>query len=145
MRMIFALLLGVPVTGCGGGGLVKVEGVLNLDGEPVVGAMVTFIPLAEGGRNASGQTGPGGVFHLTTLKPNDGAFPGEYKVVVQYVEAVETLPATNMRAVFESMQKARAQKNKPPKYVIPAKYAEPGKSDLIVTIPGRVLLDLKSQ
>src|SRR6266851_1354444 len=68
--------------GCGTAKPVKVEGIVTLDGNPVEGAMVSFVPEGDEGRPASGLTGSDGVFHLTTLSPEDGAAPGIYKVIV---------------------------------------------------------------
>jgi hypothetical protein len=144
---IVAVLMGLAGPGCSRDGLVKVQGVVTLDGVPVEGAMVTFLPEGASGRTAHGYTGAGGVFQLATLKPADGAQPGTYKVIVQYQEGVETSPATNMRSVFQEIDKARSQKPRPPRYVIPAKYTDPGQSDLRQTVPpdGEVRLALSSQ
>jgi hypothetical protein len=60
---------------------VKVEGVVTLDGKALPGATVTFTPLGEG-RSASGRTDRDGGFRLTTFRTDDGALPGEYKVIV---------------------------------------------------------------
>jgi hypothetical protein len=68
--------------GCGGPGKpVKVEGIVTLDGKPLPGATVTFAPVG-GGRSASGRTDADGSFRLTTFRTDDGALPGEYKVMV---------------------------------------------------------------
>ncbi len=143
------------VLGCGGSGAVKVRGTVTLDGKPVDGAGVTFIPTGEGGRQASGTTGADGSFQLTTYKPNDGALPGEYKVIVQYSDpltesdvpqAVE--PGKSMKDIWDASMKAqRAKAKKPPKWVIPAKYSDPGKTQLKQKVPaeGSVTLDLKSK
>jgi hypothetical protein len=77
----FALLVGgtLAVTGCGPS-LVKVSGVVKLDGTPVEGATVSFV--SEDGKNTfAGFTDSGGNFTLSAGdKP--GAQPGTYKVVV---------------------------------------------------------------
>ena len=73
------------VSGCGKGKTVKVSGVVTLDGQAVDGAMVKFVPLDEAkGMGAFGRTGSDGTFRLTTRNPNDGALPGEYKVLVTF-------------------------------------------------------------
>jgi hypothetical protein len=72
----------LTVAGCGGQGKpVKFQGVVTLDGKPLPGATVTFAPL-EGGRPAMGRTDTDGSFRLTTFRSDDGALPGEYKVLV---------------------------------------------------------------
>src|SRR5262245_61830975 len=79
--MVAVLLL---VAGCGdGSGLVRVRGVVKLDGEPLAGATVVFVTQQPGGRDAYGATDANGAFELTTLNPRDGAAPGKYKVVIQ--------------------------------------------------------------
>src|SRR5262249_11387748 len=60
----------------------KVEGIVTLDGKPVEGAMVSFVPEGGKGLPATGLTESDGVFHLTTFSFEDGALPGEYKVLV---------------------------------------------------------------
>ena len=74
-------LLAVLVAGCGGGlDLIPVSGTVTLDGKPVDGAAVVFVPVA-GGPVASGTTEAGGKFRLMTI--NDaGAVPGEHHVTV---------------------------------------------------------------
>jgi uncharacterized protein DUF6795 len=62
---------------------VPVSGTVTLDGKPVEGATVTFHLLDDDkdGRLATGQTDKAGAFRLKTGN-EDGAVPGEYKVVV---------------------------------------------------------------
>ena len=61
LRCGFALLMlsATVVSGCGGGSspprAVPVSGVLTLDGQPVAGARVRFVPTVEGGRTAIGD------------------------------------------------------------------------------------------
>jgi hypothetical protein len=64
--------------------MVKVQGAVTLDGKPLAGAMVTFLPSGEkgGGRPAGGRTDADGSFRLTTFKADDGALPGHYRVTV---------------------------------------------------------------
>src|SRR5215204_672559 len=74
--------------GCGQAKTVKVQGVVTLDGKPLPGATVTFSPIQEG-RAASGRTDTDGSFRLTTYRTDDGALPGEYKVIVAVDKAAE--------------------------------------------------------
>src|SRR5262249_29630685 len=76
-------LLALAACGCGGRkGPVAVAGVVLLDGKPVAGATVSFLPTGETGRPATGLTDGQGVFRLTTSDKGDGALPGDYRVVV---------------------------------------------------------------
>jgi hypothetical protein len=140
-----AVALALAVASCSDG-KVKVKGVVTLDGNPVEGAMVTFIPENGGGRNAFGTTQQGGSFRLTTLKENDGVLPGNYKVTVTYEEPVTTAAAANMRDAWKAFKTAEKQK-KPPKYVIPVKYSDPKKTVLKQKVPpdGEVKFDLQSK
>lgn len=142
--MVAAAVL--AVSGCGGNGKVSVNGRLTLDQQPVEGALVTFIPVVEKqGQIAHGTTDKDGVFQLTTTKPNDGAFPGEYKVTVVYAEGAEPPPAKGVKEAFTGFEQAKNLK--PPKYKIPAKYENPETTDLRQKVPagGEVILALKSK
>src|SRR5215470_12572106 len=87
------LVSAAVVAGCGRAKAVKTTGVVTLDGQPVDGAEVKFIPVdAAKGMLASGVTGSDGKFRLTTTNPNDGAIPGEYIVVVSLSERREAPP-----------------------------------------------------
>ena len=76
--------------GCGTAKATKVEGVVTLDGKPLPGATVSFMPVGEG-RPASGRTDSDGSFRLTTFATDDGALPGTYKVVVMVQDADDKL------------------------------------------------------
>ena len=78
-----ALLAVLTVVGCGSSGpaTVPVTGTILLDGNPVEGATVMFIP-TEGGRMATGTTDASGQFTLTTFEKGDGAIIGSNKVAV---------------------------------------------------------------
>lgn len=67
--------------GCSGNKPNPVEGKIYLEGQPLAGATIMFHP-EKGGAPASGLSGDGGVFTLTTLSSGDGAPPGLYKVTV---------------------------------------------------------------
>jgi hypothetical protein len=72
--------------GCGSDGTYPVSGQLVYEDnqQPVTelaGFSVTFTSQALG-KSASGTVGGDGTFRLTSVRPNDGAFPGTYKVIV---------------------------------------------------------------
>jgi hypothetical protein len=143
------LAVSVGIVGCGSGGKHKVSGVVKLDGQPLPGAVVTFYPFdGTKGKMASGTTDNDGNFQLTTSKPNDGALPGEYKITVVYAEGIEPPSGvTGMKQAFEGLEKAKKQQKKAPKFVVPTKYGDPGKTDLKQSVPtdGKVTLDLQSK
>jgi hypothetical protein len=81
----------VAGSGCGGNGTVYVKGRVTLDGNPVDGATVTFLP-EQAGRPATGYTNNEGFFELSTFHKADGALPGSYLVLVLKKEATMEPP-----------------------------------------------------
>jgi hypothetical protein len=175
VRQVIALLGIVAlmsVVGCASG-LASAEGVVTLDGTPVEGATVSFVPVDDTvGRLANGRTDSSGRFRLSTSgKP--GAKPGDYKVTVIKVKAVEggenLKPGTDETKKFmEGKGKAMAPP-KPggpgagamgrpgmpggpgagggPKSELPAIYASGNTTPLSQTIPagGPIKLELESK
>jgi hypothetical protein len=144
-RWVWLLAFVVAVAGCGRSGPVPVRGKVMLDGKPLAGASVQFIPQQPGGRDATGSTDANGVFRLSTLHRNDGAFPGKYKVVVQPpAPMVLGAPA----ATPDDAQRAAAgSKTQTPAVIVPPKYSQPDQTVLVQEVPtgGDVLLDLKTK
>jgi hypothetical protein len=139
-------LLAAFLTGCGGRGTTPVRGLVTLEGAPVAGATVLFMPDGgDGGRPASGFTSSDGTFRLMTYRENDGALPGKYRVLVQRTE-----PAKDQReAEHSAMERARAKyegvsSQKARKPALPAVYAKFDTTPLRCTVPvsGEVPLDL---
>jgi hypothetical protein len=138
--------------GCGGKDkLVKVEGVLlwKDTNKPVGGAMVEFIPMDEksSGQPAFARTEPDGSFMLTTKNPDDGAFPGKYKVKVTKPKDTPggegSIPkgpgdkpdmAAMMKKRWAEAEKNRGKLVQDPKDAIPARYTSFESTDLIVTV-----------
>ncbi|WP_425399882.1 hypothetical protein [Aeoliella sp.] len=90
-----AIMLGVLFTaGCGDQRphRVPVSGVVLVDGQPLAGAFIQFIP-AEG-RTAGGNTDEQGRFTLTCYELNDGATLGLHRVAVR---AIDSLPNERIR------------------------------------------------
>ena len=83
------LLVVVVFSGCDRSkvpGLVRLEGVVTYNGEPLEGAMVNFQPISPEGRTAYATTNEAGRFKVTTIDPDDGIVKGEYKVnISKYV------------------------------------------------------------
>jgi len=151
-RALIAMLLLVIVcfAGCGpkGKGLKVeyVEGIVTLDGTTIEGAFVTFSATGEG-EGATGVSGPGGVYKLTSLNGDidKGAIAGNYKVTVRKVESTNYLnedgsfmpnapidPATGGRL-------GTVQKD-----LLPMKYSMLSSTDLNVTVaPGKNNINLE--
>jgi hypothetical protein len=149
------LFLGLAV-GCGGPDTpVPVSGKVTLDGQPVAGAAIQFVPDGNGARRpASAGTESDGSYRITTHNPGDGALPGEYKVVITW----EPEPPPQFRPSEDGpsrqeQQKAieqyQAKKKKEGKgYAIPPIYSDPGKTPLRVKVPapgGRADFELSAK
>jgi hypothetical protein len=160
----------VTAVGCGGSGTVKVKGVVTLDGQPLSGATVMFVPFeGQGTRPATGATHPDGSFQLTTFKANDGALPGTYHVVVskppegEYGGPMASQSGEKHERRFEMMGKHGERKaaavtregrskltqevKKRAPSTVPARYSDPLKTPLKETVPtpGEVKIDLSSK
>lgn len=130
-QIILAVVAAAAFFGSGCGDVnrpVKVTGVVTLDGAPVDDAVVAFQPASEKGRAATGLTDKRGNFRLAT-QTEDGALPGEYKVVVTKYE--------------ETVQKGKGGQ----KSLLPAAYGAASTTPLTCTVPtnGPVTLELKKQ
>ncbi len=94
---------------------VAAGGLLTLDGQPVAGASIVFMPQG-GGRPALGRTDQGGRYTLTTFEKGDGAPPGAYSVAI-------SLERMGPNDELESL--------------LPRKYARPETSGLVVEVSPR--------
>jgi hypothetical protein len=138
-------LLSVVLIGCGGRTR-PVRGVVTLEGTPLAGATVMFMPDGQdGGRPASGFTSSDGTFQLTTFKPDDGALPGKYRVLIQKTEAAKDRGAAERsareRAKAKIEDKSLQKKRKP---TLPGAYAKFDTTPLRCSVPvaGPVTFDL---
>jgi hypothetical protein len=116
------------LVGCGSDSvqLGSVEGTVSYKGTPLKSGTITFIP--DKARIATGKIADGQILAVTTFEANDGAPVGPCKVTItSYADAAEGSTA-------------------PSRSSIPAKYADPTKSEQTVNIaPGKNVLtfDLK--
>jgi hypothetical protein len=161
-QALVALAL-VAALGCGKNNLVPVEGVVTLDGRPIEGALVKFVPKEstkeQTGHEATAMTNESGKFTLGTLKDGDGAWRGVYKVCVQKIvqaaaadnPKAKRLPeeATNIpgvqAAAVDRRQILAAMRNR--KNVFPKKYMNPTTTPIEITVPtaGPVPIDVQSE
>lgn len=90
---LIILLAFTTMGGCGKSslldGVVPVSGKVTYQGQPVDGAIVTFIPLGTQ-RAATGRTDASGLYRLSTLEADDGAMPGDYQVTIAKTEVSGT-------------------------------------------------------
>jgi hypothetical protein len=148
---VLALPLALFLSGCGRGPLVKVQGTVTLDGKPLEGATVSFVPEEGAGPPASGLTGSDGVFRLTTRTSGDGAQPGQYKVTISKSSAVvETPPPADPKAMADAMKDFQAKHAKGVTTTktagVPPQYADVKKTPLKCQVPpdGPVQFELRS-
>ncbi|MCX7430949.1 MAG: carboxypeptidase-like regulatory domain-containing protein [Planctomycetia bacterium] len=131
------------VVGCGRAGpkVEFVEGTVLLDGEPVTGADVGFLPVA-GGLVAYGRTDSAGKFRLTTSqggKRLGGAPVGDYAVtVVKWRNRLEELgpqpDPSDGTAAGKWQAEADRLNSLPPDYIVPKAYGEKTASPLNATV-----------
>lgn len=85
MKRYIILLMGLLVSGCGGGiddapEVAKVNGSVLWNGKPLEEGTIAFHPVS--GRSASGVIKGGEIVEVTTTKKGDGAPVGENKVTI---------------------------------------------------------------
>jgi hypothetical protein len=131
--------------GCGGGGAdnlpatVDASGVVLLDGQPVHGASVVFVPVS-GNYSAFASTDSSGRFELKSFEAKEGAVPGSYQV--QVTKTIEVKETPNV----EGPDAAHAQATKGAvswENALPSKYADPVNSGIKVDIPDTGRSDIK--
>ncbi len=69
----------------------KVTGVIKMDGEPIEGVSISFVPKTDGqGELAAGTSVAGGAYEIKTLSGDivDGTVPGTYTVVLRKSEVL---------------------------------------------------------
>jgi hypothetical protein len=71
-----------------------VRGTVTFEGKPLPGGgVITFLPIdGETEKVANGTIAADGSYRLTTSKPDDGARPGEYRVVITQTVDQEPQP-----------------------------------------------------
>lgn len=129
VRSVFCLLAILLVTvavGCKKSRVyVPVTGTLTLEGKPIAGATVSFLPVAPDGTAAAGRTDESGTFSLSS-GPESGCLVGDYKVSCV---KVETKNISDPRATGLVTTKTVTSKNE-----LPSKYADASVSGLTVTV-----------
>lgn len=137
-------VVAVFLSGCGNG-LVPVDGKVLLDGEPIAGATVSFLPEqgSAAARPANGKTDAAGLFRLRVPGMGEGAFPGRYRVAVMLMKQ-EPLkaakpakgPAASAGEEGDGGSQATAVMT-PVEYIIPAAYGSIEDSGLSATVTGK--------
>ena len=88
--IVVGIMAGLLTVGCGDSGppVVPVSGKVTLDGKPLSGASVTFVPAGEaaGTFGGSATTDGEGAYTLLNTKGAKGVSPGDYRVTVSKAE-----------------------------------------------------------
>ncbi len=123
------LLLFVALLGCGGPArppMAKVTGVVLVDGNPIEGAAVMFVPTA-GGRPALGSTNAAGEFELMTFETGDGALVGEHQVTITKKEIAGVVSEDGLSG---SVQPGGIQET----WLVPERYSQAATSGLTANV-----------
>ena len=120
LGVVCSLLLVLPACGGSGVNTVPVTGRVTYRGSPLKCGTITFSPEDKTtGRAAWGTIDAEGNYALTTIRANDGALPGEYRVaVLSFIPGTETALSRGKPAV-------------------PQKYSEHTTSELTATVGDR--------
>ena len=89
LALSILVTVGIVLTGCSNSSqppTYPVTGTVTMQGKPVAGAAITFVPTGNEGEAASAITDSEGKYALTTWQAGDGARPGEYRVKVSKQE-----------------------------------------------------------
>ncbi|MEZ6064243.1 MAG: carboxypeptidase-like regulatory domain-containing protein [Planctomycetaceae bacterium] len=120
----------VLVAGCGGASdlpdLVEVNGKVTLDGEPLAGARVMFVPKAASGNSAEGTTNAQGEYKLIYSAANLGAAPGDYEVMIVRDPALSPpkYPAGTNPEALSARESAKLEADYAARMYLPARYNE---------------------
>lgn len=126
-----ALVSGATFTGCGGGSsngpeLAYVEGKVTMDGEPLNGAKIEFVPKGGEGSPAIGTTDENGHFVMRFSLSKEGATVGENVVRIR-TAGLEEDEQGNERQVPETVPakyNANAEENPEMNVTVPAEGKE---------------------
>jgi hypothetical protein len=125
MRSIICRVFGLVAlvsmaSGCGDGpALVPAAGIVTLDGKPLEGATLSFVPAAGNAESTAGSdvTGPQGNFQMT-FNGRAGLAPGKYRVLISKTEEVDTkgkeISPVFAKASFEKKLMGLAKETIPP-------------------------------
>lgn len=129
------------VAACGGPAdgrkLIPTSGRVAFDGQPLEGAIVTFVPRSTGAVAASATTDARGHYNLLTPgAPRPGIAPGEYAVTIMKMETKQLVTEEQAAAAVAITP---AGLSLPPPMtesiqVLPAKYRDPDESGFTATI-----------
>src|SRR5947209_14577793 len=111
--------VGIVLAGCSNSSRLPtypVTGTVTMQGQPVAGAAITFVPTGKEGEAASAITDAAGKYALTTWRAGDGARPGQYRVKVSKQEqtAVDSSKMVKNLSIEEEQKTYVESKNPRP-------------------------------
>ncbi|WZO96283.1 carboxypeptidase regulatory-like domain-containing protein [Isosphaeraceae bacterium EP7] len=110
---------------------VPTSGVVTLDGKPLAGAVVTFLPIDEEGSLTVSDVREGGHYDLTYVTFPGGTAPGKYKVAVSYLIGTDGRPVDlGTRSALQVPKEAIEAKER-----LPKKYSDLGVTTLVAVVP----------
>lgn len=124
LRQVVRACCVFAIIGCGSKGyqLASVSGKVTLDGDPLVGAHVTFVPLGSPGKidpgpGSHGMTDSEGRFTLRTSAGASGAVVGMHRVAIEAAQEGESGEQSDGAESEEALKRRMATLTKvPPKY-----------------------------
>lgn len=135
--LVWAMVLLLAGGGCGK--YVAVRGTVTLDGQPLEGVTVTFIPQdgAESRYSPAASTEADGSFSLSTIN-KQGALAGKYKVVLSKIER-RSKRRGSAPAVTDDKEKSAAFSSGE---LLPVKYTKFATSPFSIEVPPGGMTDL---
>jgi len=147
--LVACTLLLIPLSGCGSSvaegkdakNLVPAEGKVLLDGKPLAGANIVFLPInGTIGTGGFAVTDDAGAYSLTHRSGRDGVAPGQYRVLVSKLLCPDGSPIPEGKTAAEVSAVD----------VIPPFYSDPNADNLssVVMVPqegGAFTFELTSQ
>jgi hypothetical protein len=110
--------------------LVPVRGTVRLDGKPLAGAVVMFLPVGMKGTVSVGETDAEGAYKLTYLN-SDGTTAGDYRVTVSYLESTGGKP----QGIYARFSPSYRPEMVGAKERLPAEYSAQAKATLRARVP----------
>ena len=125
--VLLLLLTVVPACGPSGPRPVPVSGTVTVDGQPMAGASVMFMPQSTG-QPGVGVTDEAGKFRLTTGSSQEGVLPGAYKVTVTLYKV------TGFVTDKDGLSGGIAPEGIREQWLIPQRYSSPQTSGLTAEV-----------
>ncbi len=138
-KAILAASLSMATVGCGTSArslpTIDARGIVTFEGDAVRNATVVFSPTKPGGRAATARTNGSGRFILSTLRPNDGALEGDYKVMIHKLTTTGGMTAKEYEENYEALTSGeREMPEEVTENALPEMYGDPETTLLTATV-----------